>query len=102
MLPPQANSPVIATYTADLILFIRPDIAAVKIRQRPADRAELMAAHPEAVPGTPTYVLTKDGGLSRSRPGVRKPGGVRRVRVVNLPQLLIFDLQGPDRGGERA
>ncbi|MDX3336930.1 SgcJ/EcaC family oxidoreductase [Streptomyces sp. ME02-6979.5a] len=81
VLPPQANSPVIATYTADLILFIRPDIAAVKIRQRPADRAggayldeifhgqegpaELMAAHPEAVPGTPTHVLAKDDGVWR-------------------------------------
>ncbi|CAM5437295.1 SgcJ/EcaC family oxidoreductase [Streptomyces badius] len=81
VLPPQADSPVIATYTADLILFVRPDIAAVKIRQRPAERAggayldkifhgqedpaELMAARPEAVPGTPTYVLAKDDGVWR-------------------------------------
>ncbi|MFD5201881.1 SgcJ/EcaC family oxidoreductase [Streptomyces sp. NPDC058375] len=81
VLPPQADSPVTATYTVDLILFIRPDVAAVKIRQRPASRAsgayldeifhgqedpsELMAAHPEAVPGTPTYVLAKDGGIWR-------------------------------------
>ncbi|WP_435799456.1 SgcJ/EcaC family oxidoreductase [Streptomyces parvus] len=40
VLPPQADSPVTATYTVDLILFIRPDVAAVKIRQRPVSRAE--------------------------------------------------------------
>ncbi|WP_097943415.1 SgcJ/EcaC family oxidoreductase [Streptomyces sp. ms115] len=81
VLPPQADSPVTATYTVDLILFIRPDVAAVKIRQRPVSRAggayldeifhgqedpaALMAAHPEAVPGTPTYVLAKDDGVWR-------------------------------------
>ncbi|MFJ6613422.1 SgcJ/EcaC family oxidoreductase [Streptomyces sp. NPDC091289] len=81
VLPPQADAPVTATYTVDLILFIRPDIAAVKIRQRPTardggrfldqifhgqeDPSELMAAHPEAVPGTPTYVLAKDDGVWR-------------------------------------
>lgn len=80
VLPPQADSPVTATYTVDLILFIRPDIAAVKIRQRPVTRegafldeifhgqedpSELMAAHPESVPGTPTYVLAKDDGVWR-------------------------------------
>lgn len=70
-----------ATYAVDLILFIRPDIAAVKIRQRPVSRADgrlldevfhgsedpsaLMAAHPEAIPGTPTYVLAKDDGVWR-------------------------------------
>ncbi|MDQ0985876.1 SgcJ/EcaC family oxidoreductase [Streptomyces sp. V2I9] len=81
VLPPQAGSPVTATYTVDLILFIRPDIAAVKIRQRPvsrddgrfldevfhgqADPSGLMADHPEALPGTPTYVLAKDDGVWR-------------------------------------
>ncbi|MFH8885844.1 SgcJ/EcaC family oxidoreductase [Streptomyces californicus] len=81
VLPPQAGSPVTATYRVDLILFIRPDIAAVKIRQRPASRDDgrfldevfhgskdpsaLMAAHPEAIPGTPTYVLAKDDGVWR-------------------------------------
>lgn len=81
VLPPQANSPVTATYTVDLILFIRSDIAAVKVRQRPVardggrfldgifhgqeDPSGLMAAHPEAVPGTPTYVLAKDDGVWR-------------------------------------
>ncbi|MYX15308.1 SgcJ/EcaC family oxidoreductase [Streptomyces sp. SID8374] len=81
VLPPQADSPVVATYTVDLILFIRPDVAAVKIRQRPVTRdggeyldeifhgqedpSELVAAHPESVPGTPTYVLAKDDGVWR-------------------------------------
>ncbi|MFF2718265.1 SgcJ/EcaC family oxidoreductase [Streptomyces sp. NPDC058011] len=81
VLPPQADSAVTATYTVDLILFIRPDVAAVKIRQRPTTRdggrfldevfhrqedpAELIAAHPESVPGTPTYVLAKDDGVWR-------------------------------------
>ncbi|MBT2902102.1 SgcJ/EcaC family oxidoreductase [Streptomyces sp. McG3] len=80
VLPPQADSPVTATYTVDLILFVRPDIAAVKIRQRPATRdgvyldeifhgqedpSALVAAHPEAVPGTPTYFLAKDDGVWR-------------------------------------
>ncbi|MEU1218473.1 SgcJ/EcaC family oxidoreductase [Streptomyces microflavus] len=81
VLPPQAGSPVTATYTVALILFIRPDVAAVKVRQRPATReggefldeifrgaedpTELIAAHPESVPGTPTYVLAKDDGVWR-------------------------------------
>ncbi|MFD8617832.1 SgcJ/EcaC family oxidoreductase [Streptomyces sp. NPDC059513] len=80
-LPPRAGSPVVATYTVDLILFIRPDVAAVKIRQRPATRdggecldmvfrgqenpSELVAAHPWSVPGAPTYVLAKDDGVWR-------------------------------------
>ncbi|WP_405636286.1 SgcJ/EcaC family oxidoreductase [Streptomyces sp. NBC_01178] len=85
VLPPQADSPVTATYTVDLILFIRPDVAAVKIWQRPVSRddgrfldevfhgqedpSRLMADHPEAVPGTPTYVLAKDDGVWRIAAG---------------------------------
>ncbi len=81
VLPPQADAPVTAAYAVDLILFIRPDIAAVKIRQRPVarddgrfldeifhgqeDPSALVAAHPESVPGTPTYVLAKDDGVWR-------------------------------------
>ncbi|MFJ9324434.1 SgcJ/EcaC family oxidoreductase [Streptomyces globisporus] len=81
VLPPQADSPVTAMYAVDLILFIRADVAAVKVRQRPVSRAgggyldeifhgqedpaALMAAHPEAVPGTPTYVLARDDGVWR-------------------------------------
>ncbi|CAM2996895.1 SgcJ/EcaC family oxidoreductase [Saccharomonospora xinjiangensis] len=77
VLPPTAAQPVTATYEAEYILFIRPDVAAVKIRQRPvtrdghpldevfhghADPAALAAEKPDAVPGTPLYVLAKDGG----------------------------------------
>ncbi|WP_228994509.1 SgcJ/EcaC family oxidoreductase [Streptomyces sp. DH8] len=85
VLPPQAGSPATATYRVDLILFIRPDIAAVKIRQRPVSRHDgrfldevfhgqedpsgLMSDHPEALPGTPTYVLAKDDGVWRIAAG---------------------------------
>ncbi|MEI7034246.1 SgcJ/EcaC family oxidoreductase [Streptomyces pratensis] len=84
-LPPQADSPVTAAYTVDLVLFIRSDVAAVKIRQRPVTRdggrfldevfrgqedpSELVAAHLEALPGTPTYVLAKDDGVWRLAAG---------------------------------
>jgi uncharacterized protein (TIGR02246 family) len=80
VLPGSIGQPVTATYEADYILFIRPDIAAVKIRQRPTTRdgqpldevfsghpdpAALAASHPDAVPGTPMYVLAKDDGQWR-------------------------------------
>jgi uncharacterized protein (TIGR02246 family) len=80
VLPATAGQPTTASYTADYILFIRPDIAAVKVRQRPVTRdgqhldeifrghpdpAALAAEHPEAVPGTPTYFLAKDDGTWR-------------------------------------
>jgi uncharacterized protein (TIGR02246 family) len=74
VLPGAAASAVTATYEAEHILFIRPDVAAVKILQRPVtrdgrrveidpDRApdQLLADRPDAVPGSPIYVLTKDG-----------------------------------------
>ncbi|MDA3649079.1 SgcJ/EcaC family oxidoreductase [Saccharopolyspora indica] len=77
VLPGTIELPLTATYEAEHILFIRPDIAAVKVRQRPVTRdgqpldevfrghddpAALVAEHPDAVPGTPMYVLAKDGG----------------------------------------
>jgi uncharacterized protein (TIGR02246 family) len=80
VLPGTIEQPVTATYEAEYILFIRPDVAAVKIRQRPVTRdgqpldevfrghndpAALMASHPDAVPGTPMYVLAKDDGQWR-------------------------------------
>ncbi|HEY7486265.1 MAG TPA: SgcJ/EcaC family oxidoreductase [Streptosporangiaceae bacterium] len=80
VLPGSIDLPVTATYEAEYILFIRPDIAAVKIRQRPVTRdgqrldevfrghddpAALVADHPDAVPGTPLYVLAKDDGQWR-------------------------------------
>jgi uncharacterized protein (TIGR02246 family) len=80
VLPGTIEQPVTATYEAEYILFIRPDVAAVKIRQRPVTRdgqpldevfrghhdpAALVERHPDAVPGTPMYVLAKDGGQWR-------------------------------------
>jgi uncharacterized protein (TIGR02246 family) len=80
VLPATVDEPVTATYAAEYILFVRPDIAAVKIRQRPVTRdgqaldevfrgqedpAALVAEHPDAVPGTPLYVLAKDDGTWR-------------------------------------
>lgn len=77
VLPGTIEQPVTASYEAEYILFIRPDIAAVKVRQRPVtrdgklldevfrghdDRAALAADRPDAVPGTPLYVLAKDDG----------------------------------------
>ncbi|MGW1678453.1 SgcJ/EcaC family oxidoreductase [Saccharopolyspora sp. NPDC002376] len=77
VLPATIEMPVTATYEASYILFIRPDIAAVKIRQRPVTRdgqpldevfrghddpSALVVEQPDAVPGTPLYVLAKDDG----------------------------------------
>ncbi|MGV9313681.1 SgcJ/EcaC family oxidoreductase [Streptomyces sp. NPDC003691] len=77
VLPATADHQVTASYAAEHILFIRPDIAAVKIRQRPvtrdgealdevfrghADPSALVAERPDAVPGTPLYILAKDDG----------------------------------------
>jgi uncharacterized protein (TIGR02246 family) len=67
VLPGSIEQPVTASYEAEYILFIRPDIAAVKIRQRPVTRdgQPLDPDHPDAVPGTPMYVLAKDDGRWR-------------------------------------
>lgn len=80
VLPGTIDQPITATYEAEYILFIRPDIAAVKVRQRPVTRdgqaldevfrgqddpAALVASRPDAVPGTPLYVLAKDDGTWR-------------------------------------
>ncbi|QDY76811.1 SgcJ/EcaC family oxidoreductase [Streptomyces qinzhouensis] len=77
VLPATVDDPVTASYRVEHILFIRPDIAAVKIRQRPVTRdgealdevfrghedpSALVAERPEAAPGTPLYVLAKDDG----------------------------------------
>ncbi|CAM4034658.1 hypothetical protein GCM10009799_22500 [Nocardiopsis rhodophaea] len=71
------EQPVTAAYEAEYILFIRSDIAAVKIRQRPVthggqpldgvfrgheDPAASVADHPDAVPHTPLYLLAKKDG----------------------------------------
>lgn len=80
VLPGTIVQSLTATYEAEHILFIRPDLAAVKVRQRPVTRdgerldevfrghgdpAALVAERPEAVPGTPLYVLAKDDGRWR-------------------------------------
>ncbi|MGW0547441.1 SgcJ/EcaC family oxidoreductase [Streptomyces altiplanensis] len=80
VLPGTVDQPITATYEAEYLLFIRPDIAAVKVRQRPVTRdgqaldevfrgqgdpAALVAGHPDAVPGTPLYVLAEDDGARR-------------------------------------
>lgn len=80
VLPGTIDHDVTATYEVEHILFVRPDVAAVKVRQRPvtrdgkrldevfrgqADPAALVARNPDAVPGTPLYVLAKDDGVWR-------------------------------------
>ncbi|MFE0426043.1 SgcJ/EcaC family oxidoreductase [Streptomyces sp. NPDC058953] len=77
VLPATIDDPVTASYAVEHILFIRPDIAAVKVRQRPVTRdgealdevfrghpdpAALVEERPDAAPGTPLYVLAKDAG----------------------------------------
>ncbi|MFD5827083.1 SgcJ/EcaC family oxidoreductase [Lentzea sp. NPDC060358] len=52
-----------ATYEVEDVLFIRPDVAAVKIRQRPVTPAgEVIADQKE---GSPLYVLSKEDGVWR-------------------------------------
>lgn len=80
VLPPTIDAPTTAGYEPAYILFVRPDIAAVKVRQRPVTRdgryldeifhghpdpTTLVEAHPNAVPGSPTYFLAKDDGVWR-------------------------------------
>ncbi|MFI6103720.1 SgcJ/EcaC family oxidoreductase [Streptomyces sp. NPDC051310] len=80
VLPGSLEHDVTATFEVEYILFVRPDIAAVKVRQLPVTRdgqrldevflgsgdpAALVADHPDAVPGTPMYVLAKDDGVWR-------------------------------------
>ncbi|QVQ50259.1 SgcJ/EcaC family oxidoreductase [Spiractinospora alimapuensis] len=77
VLPPSVDAPVTATFDIEHIQFLRDDVAAVKIRQRPITRGgdrlddELVAAgdleagvreNPDRLPGTPMHVLVKDGG----------------------------------------
>ncbi|MBC8094099.1 MAG: SgcJ/EcaC family oxidoreductase [Pseudonocardia sp.] len=49
-----------ATYEVVRVLFLRPDVAAVKVRQRPVplDGVPL----PDRAEGSPLYVMAKDGG----------------------------------------
>ncbi|MER7106585.1 hypothetical protein [Streptomyces sp. NPDC000229] len=78
VLPGTVDHDVTATHEVEHILFVRPDVAAVKVGQRPvtrdgkrldgvfrgqADPAALVAGNPEAVPGTPLCVLAEDDGV---------------------------------------
>lgn len=52
-----------ATYEVVHVLFIRPDVAAVKVRQRPVTHeGEPLAGEPE---GSPLYVMTREDGRWR-------------------------------------
>jgi uncharacterized protein (TIGR02246 family) len=57
---PGATTESTATYEPVQVLFIRPDVAAVKVRQRPVARTgEPLAGENE---GSPLYVMAKEDG----------------------------------------
>ena len=57
---PGAMGTSTATYTVEHVLFLRPDVAAVKVRQRQVSLAgEPLADEPE---GSPLYVMTREDG----------------------------------------
>lgn len=49
-----------ATYRVEQVLFIRPDVAAVKVRQRPVALDGTPLADQQE--GSPLYVMAKEGG----------------------------------------
>jgi uncharacterized protein (TIGR02246 family) len=55
---PGAMTDLIGTYEVVDVLFIRPDVAAVKVRQTYTDRA----GRPVEGEGTPLYVMSKEDG----------------------------------------
>jgi uncharacterized protein (TIGR02246 family) len=57
---PGAMTEQTATYRVEHVLFIRPDVAAVKVRQR----AVTLAGQPieDQPEGSPLYVMAKEGG----------------------------------------
>ena len=57
---PGAMAGSTATYEVEHVLFIRPDVVAVKVRQTPVDLDG--APLPGVDPGTPTYVMAKEDG----------------------------------------
>lgn len=60
---PGAMKESTATYQVVHVLFLRPDVAAVKVRQRPVTlEGEPI---PDADEGTPLYVMTKEDGSWR-------------------------------------
>ncbi|MDT7787003.1 MAG: hypothetical protein QOF58_5422 [Pseudonocardiales bacterium] len=56
---PGAGKEALATYEVSHVLFIRPDVAAVKIRQR---RVAPDGSHLDVAEGSPLYVLSKEDG----------------------------------------
>jgi uncharacterized protein (TIGR02246 family) len=59
---PGSQQESMATYEVVRILFIRPDVAAVNVRQRPVTRDGRPLDAPS---GSPLYVLAKEGGQWR-------------------------------------
>ncbi|MFD9699703.1 SgcJ/EcaC family oxidoreductase [Lentzea sp. NPDC059081] len=57
---PGSTKEATATYEVENVLFIRPDVAAVKIRQRPVTPDG--TALPEQNEGSPLYILSKEDG----------------------------------------
>ncbi|NEE04153.1 SgcJ/EcaC family oxidoreductase [Phytoactinopolyspora halotolerans] len=91
VLPGALEQEITAAYEAEHMLFIRPDVAAVKVRQvpicrngRPVDLAavqspeELVAHQPDKVPGAPLYVLAKETG---------------RWKIVAAQNTKVIDLE---------
>lgn len=56
---PGAGKEALATYEVSHVLFIRPDVAAVKIRQR---RVSPEGEYLDVAEGSPLYVLSKEDG----------------------------------------
>lgn len=56
---PGAGKEALATYEVSHVLFIRPDVAAVKIRQR---RISPDGEYLDVAEGSPLYVLSKEDG----------------------------------------
>ena len=57
---PGAMAESMATYEVEHVLFIRPDVAAVKVRQTAVDLAGVPLAGVN--PGSPTYVMAEEDG----------------------------------------
>src|SRR5689334_12011380 len=57
---PGAGKEALATYEVSEVLFIRPDVAAVKIRQR---RVSPGGEYLDVAEGSPLYVLSKEDGV---------------------------------------
>jgi uncharacterized protein (TIGR02246 family) len=63
---PGAGAEALATYEVSHVLYIRPDVAAVKIRQR---RIAPDGTYLDVAEGSPLYVLSKEDGTWRIAAG---------------------------------